>query len=55
MHVLYACVHALQAGLLGVVGMSVGLLAETLLLIIRTNRPEKSLEDRFPELFDPKR
>ena len=42
----------LQAGLLGVLGLSFGMLMETVLLIIRTNRPDKSLEDRFPELFD---
>mmetsp|Transcript_10348 Transcript_10348/g.25723 ORF Transcript_10348/g.25723 Transcript_10348/m.25723 type:complete len:263 (-) Transcript_10348:323-1111(-) len=45
----------LWAGLLGVLGLSFGMLMETVLLIIRTNRPEKSLEDRFPELFDPAR
>lgn len=50
----FACVRAcVQAGLLGVVGLTTGLLVETLLLIIRSNRPVP-LEDRMPHLFDAK-
>lgn len=41
----------LWAGLAGAVGLTLGLLVETGLLIIRSNRPEP-LEDRMPHLFD---
>ncbi|KXZ47022.1 hypothetical protein GPECTOR_38g259 [Gonium pectorale] len=39
------------AGLSGALGLTAGLLLETTLLIIRTNRPVP-LEERMPELFD---
>ena len=42
-----------QAGLVGCLALTFGLLMETTLLIIRTNRPEP-LHERFPELFDKK-
>lgn len=35
--------------------MAFGLVMETTLLIIRTNRPDKTIEERFPELVDPAR
>ncbi|PNW77486.1 hypothetical protein CHLRE_10g438750v5 [Chlamydomonas reinhardtii] len=41
----------LWSGMAGAVGLTCGLLIETVLLIIRTNR-FTSLEDRMPELFD---
>ncbi len=45
-----SCVR-IQAGLAGALGLTAGLLLETFLLIIRSNRPEP-LEDRMPHLFD---
>lgn len=50
----YTCCWPLlaQAGLCGAAGLTCGLLLETTLLIIRTNRPEP-LEERMPDLFDP--
>jgi hypothetical protein len=42
-----------QAGLVGILGLTFGLLLETTLLIIRTNRPQP-LHERFPTLFDKK-
>ena len=39
-----------QASLAGVVGLSIAMLTETLLLVIRTNR-FATYEERFPELF----
>ncbi|KAL6756008.1 hypothetical protein V8C86DRAFT_1829832 [Haematococcus lacustris] len=43
----------LWAGLLAALGLTLGLLLETLLLIVRCNMPQR-LEDRYPQLFDPK-
>ena len=43
----------LWAGLVGCLGLTFGLLMETTLLIIRTNRPQP-LHERYPELFDKK-
>mmetsp|Transcript_24277 Transcript_24277/g.43488 ORF Transcript_24277/g.43488 Transcript_24277/m.43488 type:complete len:250 (-) Transcript_24277:466-1215(-) len=51
----YLHLNELWCGLSGVLGLSVALVVETLLLIIRTNRPEKTLEERMPDLFDPKK
>ncbi|GLI64005.1 hypothetical protein VaNZ11_007159 [Volvox africanus] len=48
---LYLSYDELWAGLLGALGLTAGLLLETLLLIIRSNRPAP-LEERMPELFD---
>ncbi|KAG2448812.1 hypothetical protein HYH02_006163 [Chlamydomonas schloesseri] len=42
---------ALWSGMAGVVGLTCGLLIETILLIIRTNR-FTTIEDKMPELFD---
>mmetsp|Transcript_5349 Transcript_5349/g.11701 ORF Transcript_5349/g.11701 Transcript_5349/m.11701 type:complete len:259 (-) Transcript_5349:407-1183(-) len=41
------------AGMLGALGLTVGLLLETVLLIIRSNMP-KPLHQKYPELFDTK-
>jgi hypothetical protein len=48
------CCRLLQAAIGGALGMSVAMLLETTLLIIRSNRPEP-LEDRMPHLTDPHR
>lgn len=42
-----------QAGLLGALGLTAGMLLETVLLIVRSNLPPP-LEKKFPHLFDPK-
>ncbi|GLC59731.1 hypothetical protein PLESTB_001527500 [Pleodorina starrii] len=47
----YLSYDELWAGLAGALGLTVGLLLETLLLIIRSNRLVP-LEERMPELFD---
>ncbi|GIL71870.1 hypothetical protein Vretimale_672 [Volvox reticuliferus] len=48
---LYLSYDELWAGMLGALGLTAGLLLETLLLIVRSNRPVP-LEERMPELFD---
>ncbi|KAF5834064.1 hypothetical protein DUNSADRAFT_9414 [Dunaliella salina] len=41
----------LWAGLFGCLGLAMGLLVEVLLLVIRTNRPALTPEERYPALF----
>lgn len=49
LHKWAALLHS-QAGLAGALGLTFGLLLETVLLITRSNMPEP-LEDRYPHLF----